>query len=219
VACSKTSDRNWHVSKDLQPVCTLRLQLADGAVHNIGDNIYLSGLSVLLVVVTNITAKYSSWKLSFKLYLRIRYAFRFILKIWRIKFWYRAEPVLFEFCMVGTCIEVIELFSFWSILNIGKIGLGLTIPLDTAQVDCHRLFQKLSCVEWLTRSFVTTYIFRRVRERNLRKVTELCNVWSLSVRAYGANCNSLYEFSLNLIMGTFAKIWWTFWSFDKIGLK
>jgi hypothetical protein len=36
------------------------LLLVDGAVYNIGNKIYLSGLSVLLVVVTNITAKYSS---------------------------------------------------------------------------------------------------------------------------------------------------------------
>jgi len=35
------------------------LLLVDGAVYNIGNKIYLSGLSVLLVVVTNITAKYS----------------------------------------------------------------------------------------------------------------------------------------------------------------
>jgi hypothetical protein len=101
VACSKTCDRNWHASKDVQPVGTLSLQLADGAVHNIGDNIYLSGLSVLLAVVTNIIVKYSSWKLSLKLYLRIWYAFRFILKTRRIKLWYQSSTCPFRILYGG----------------------------------------------------------------------------------------------------------------------
>jgi hypothetical protein len=58
-------------------------------------------LSVLLVVVTNITAKYSSWKWSLKLYLSIRHAFPFILKIRRIKVWYRSSTCPFRILYGG----------------------------------------------------------------------------------------------------------------------